>query len=73
MKYYIIKDSFLSENGEIYITYGIELREKKRVIKRISDISMSKRKIKNLCKLCNRLNLDEIHFADVAEDFILDA
>ena len=70
MKYYVIEEKFISAECEEYTSYGIELRENGCVISRISDIDTRMENVHNLCKLCNKLGLSELHFKDVVEDYL---
>lgn len=70
MKYYVISEKLEGEEVGAYTTYGIELREGGRSLRRISDVSQSYTGVRRLCGKCNRLKLDSIHIDDVIEDFI---
>lgn len=70
MKYYVINENREIEEVGTYTTYGIELREGGRSLRRISDVSRSYADIRRLCGKCNRLKLDPEHLDDVVQDFI---
>lgn len=57
----------LSHSDDKLTTYGIKSQNLT-----FDDISCDFEKINALCELCNRLELDECHLADVIEDFLVD-
>lgn len=70
MKYYVTEEMmFLEDVGE-YKSYGIELRDGERVIERIRDIDTDREGVEKLCALCNELELSQIHFRDVVDDYL---
>ena len=67
--YQIRKDVLHNENGQ-YTSYGINVSQNGRIIKTIKDISLRKKPLAELVKLCNRLKLSVIHIDDVIDDFL---
>ena len=63
--YKLVKTVRLTEDNKLVKTYGI-INEQEQ----FEDISVDGESVKRLCKLCNELKLDKIHFKDVVEDFI---
>lgn len=62
--YTVIEEIFFTNEGEPYITYGIESGNGKKV----SDVSLNKEKI---YKFVEEINMDElagVHLMDVIED-----
>lgn len=63
--YTLTKTEILADNKETTV-YGIKNgREEYR------DISTDKREVEALCDLFNESELDELHFKDAVEDFIV--
>lgn len=69
MKYCATKEKVENEIGT-YLAYGIEIREKGIVLRRISDVFKTHREAKLLCRKCNRLKLDVEHIDDVVQDYL---
>ena len=69
-KYKLIKESLSHPDIGIYTTYGIAVYEGKTLIRKISDVSTDKPRVRRLCRLCNRLKLDLEHLTDVIEDLV---
>lgn len=69
MKYCVTIEKVESETGT-YIAYGIEVREKGVVLRRISDVFSTHQEGRVLCRKCNRLKLDVEHIDDVVQDFL---
>lgn len=67
MEYEVIKENYISCEGERYISYGIRCNKTGRVV---SDITMNYAKITEFVELLNKENLDEMHLMDVVEDFL---
>lgn len=49
-----------------YTTYGIRLR----ITITVSDLSLDRKRVKHLVKLCNQGDLDPIHLPEIVEDFL---
>ncbi len=69
MKYSVTKEKAENETGA-YVAYGIEVREKGIVLRRISDVFLTHRDARILCSKCNRLKLDVEHIDDVVQDYL---
>ena len=67
MEYEVIKENYISCEGESYISYGIRCINTGRDI---SDVTMNYAKITEFVELLNKENLHEIHLMDVIEDFL---
>lgn len=70
MRYSAKREVINSEEFGEYITYGIQIYNDGELIREISDVSTSERKVADLCECCNRLKLDPIHIDDVIEDIL---
>lgn len=75
MKYkYIPMQTILADNKNYRTSWGVALVEINGdvavIIDEYSDISQNVEDITNLVRLCNELELDKSHFADVVEDFL---
>ena len=63
--------------GIAYISYGIaacartKRNEAPAVIALVKDITPNRKKLLELVKNCNRLNLSPLHLKDVVEDFLI--
>ncbi len=69
VKYKVIKERLISEDGRKYTAYGIKAVKNGRETERIPDIGCTYFPVKKLCVQCNRLKLSPVHLRDVAEDF----
>lgn len=69
-KYKLIKEKLYHENSGDYIAYGIAVYAGKTPIRKISDVSTDKHRVRKLCRLCNKLKLDPEHINDVVSDLI---
>ncbi len=69
VKYKVIKERLISEDGKEYTAYGIKAVENGRETGRVTDIGCTYIPVKKLCVKCNRLKLSPVHLRDVAEDF----
>ena len=69
MKYCVTKEKIENETGT-YLAYGIEIREKGIVLRRISDIFRTHKEASMLCRRCNRLRLDAEQIDDVVQDYL---
>lgn len=72
MEYRIFKEIIIEKGGVTYSTYGIEIIKSGKAERRISDVSCSYSKVKELCSLCNQLEVSSLHIDDVIEDFLCD-
>ncbi|MBE6572620.1 MAG: hypothetical protein E7656_10270 [Ruminococcaceae bacterium] len=75
MKYkYIPTQTTLADDKFYRTSWGVALVETSGdiavVIDEYSDISQNIEDITNLVRLCNEMELDKSHFADVVEDFL---
>ena len=70
MKYKLIKEHLFHPELGSYTTYGIAVYDGKHLVRKISDVSTDKHRVRKLCRLCNRLRLDLEQLTDVIEDFI---
>lgn len=66
--YCVVEETLEKEEIGEYITYGIAICEDGKILRKISDISVSRQMVTELCERCNRLKLDPIHIDDVIED-----
>jgi len=71
MRYGVVKEFCIDEFGEKYITYGIVVKENRKEVRRISDVSRSALRLKIFCFKCNYLKLSYIHIDEAIEDFLL--
>ena len=69
MKYCATKEKIKNEAGT-YLAYGIEIREKGVVLRRITDIFTTYQDARKLCRKCNRLKLDAEQIDDVVQDYL---
>lgn len=67
MEYGVLKENYISCEGESYISYGIRCINTGR---EVSDVTTNYVKITEFVELLNKENLDEIHLMDVVEDFL---
>ena len=67
-RYTIREDRLKTEEGAIYTGYGIEIWKAGKRIQSVPDIFLHIFDAEALAELCNRLQLDPIHFREVAED-----
>lgn len=67
-RYTIRKDSLQTEEGIAYTGYGIEIWEAGIRIQSVPDIFLHISDAEELAALCNQLQLEPIHFMEVAED-----
>lgn len=70
MSYRVIRERIIDEDIGTYVAYGIELRSKGKTVRKISDIFLSYRKIKHLCRLCNKLKPDNGQIDYIVQDCI---
>ncbi len=73
VKYKVIKERLINEDGRKYTAYGIKAVENGRETARVSDIGCTYIPVRKLCMQCNRLKLSPVHLRDVAEDFAVKA
>ena len=73
VKYKVMKERLISEDGRGYTAYGIKAVENGCEIGRVSDIGCTYILVRKLCVQCNRLKLSPVHLHDVAEDFAVKA
>jgi hypothetical protein len=67
LKYVLRTDELISEDGEKYISFGINVPGEQLSF---PDISLRKEKIIKLIDTCNRLDLSPEHLEDVISDVI---
>ncbi len=67
-RYTVREDRLKTEEGINYTGYGIEIWEAGRRIQSVPDIFLHISNAEELADLCNRLQLNPIHFREVAED-----
>ncbi len=67
-RYTIREDRLKTEEENVYTGYGIEIWETEKRIQSVPDIFLHIYDAEALAELCNRLQLDPIHFKEVAED-----
>lgn len=70
MKYKPIKEKLQNDEIGIYITCGIKVVENKQTLRIVSDVAVSYREVRKLCRRCNRLGLDIGQLDDVIEDVV---
>ena len=70
IKYKIRVDLIYSEEYGCYKSYGVDVISNKAIINSIKDISLNKKPLKKLIRMCNHLKLSEIHIYDVVDDFL---
>ena len=68
--YTVREDHLKTEEGDHYTVYGIEIWEAGERIQSVPDIFLHIYDVEALAALCNRLQLDPIHFREVAEDYL---
>ncbi len=73
VKYKVIKERLIGEDGKKYAAYGIKAVENGCETGRVSDIACTYIPVRKLCVQCNRLKLSPVHLRDVAEDFAANA
>ena len=70
-RYLPIEESFYSVEYGMYISYGICVIDSNgEEFNRISDVSLNKGFIVELCEKCTSLELDANHLLDVIEDHL---
>ena len=67
-QYTVREDYIKTKEGDQYIGYGIEIWKAGERIQSVPDIFLHIYDAKTLADLCNRIQLDPIHFSDVVED-----
>ena len=70
VKYRIIKEKLHREDLAVYTAYGLEVCANSGACYRISDITVSYFKIRDLCRKCNKLNVSPINIYEIIDDFI---
>ena len=71
--YQCIESNFREQEHGEYIAYGIKITdEQNNLLRIVEDISVDKKKIQKLVKLCNRLKVDIEQIDDIIEDFLVD-
>ena len=70
MRYYVIREILECEEIGKYKAYGIELREKGMVLRRVSDVFRTYKSAWRFCRRCNRFRLSPEHLDDAIEDAI---
>lgn len=70
IKYKLIKERFSDTELGTYTTYGIAVYNGNSPIRKVSDVSTDKHRVRKLCRMCNKLKLDLEHLTDVIEDFL---
>lgn len=72
-QYILIESSFLT-NGVRHTTYGIAYADSSDgtpvILEAIPDLSTNKERVRQLVKLCTKLQLSPIHLRDVIDDFL---
>ena len=70
-QYLPFEERLQSDEGGIYISYGIKITDiSGYTILLVSDVSLDKQLVCNLCYKCKVAQLDPIHLHDVIEDNI---
>lgn len=63
--------SFKNEDGKNYTAYNILVKRNNIIMTRFSDVFFNKEAAMHFVDMCNRLNLDPLHVADVIDDVII--
>jgi transcriptional regulator with XRE-family HTH domain len=66
--YYLIESEICIE-GTTATTYGIGVISNYVQLSAIPDISLNRKKIEHLVRLCNKLRLSPVHLQNIAEDY----
>lgn len=66
-RYILREDKLLDENGQEYISFGIDYPEERISI---PDIFLERAKAEIFVKTCNDLDLSPIHLQDVIQDVL---
>ena len=70
IEYIAVKEEIKNESGELYISYGIEVREDGRTIRRVPDVTMNEEEANDFASLCTRLKLDPIQLDEAIYDLL---
>ncbi|MBO5273443.1 MAG: hypothetical protein J6I45_02385 [Clostridia bacterium] len=70
IEYIAVKEEIKNESGELYISYGIEVREDGRTIRRVPDVTMNEKEANDFASLCTRLKLDPIQLDEAIYDLL---
>lgn len=69
MQFVYFDEDISDETGVKYIAYGIKTINEKNPIS-ISDITLEKDCIENLCQLLNGNDIERCHIMDIVKDFV---
>ena len=71
LRYEPCESECTDEDGTHYTSYGIRILEalSERTVTEITDVSVDKERVEELCRLATEGLLDPIHIYDVIEDF----
>ncbi|MBQ2614738.1 MAG: hypothetical protein IJB80_05375 [Clostridia bacterium] len=72
VRYQLIQGEYVVEDAVQvkYISYGIAAYEGETERARIEDVSLEKKEVEELVKICNDEELDLVHLRAVVEDFL---
>ena len=71
MKYvYSVRCDRLDLHGNVTRVYGVDVRDGKCTVKSSVNLFVSKEEAEDFVAICNRLDLDIIHFDDVVLDLL---
>ena len=64
------QEELKSDELGTYTTYGVKVFENESEVKYISDVSLDKHFVSELCRKCTEGQLEPIHLMDIIEDNI---
>ena len=75
IKYKIVKEVHMTDEYT-GISYGIAVYDstaevESGLLKYIGDVSCDKEEVEELVRMCNQLELSDVHIYDVVEDFLI--
>lgn len=68
--YAVFGEKFTEESTFSYMTYGIEVWEEGRIIRRIRDVTLNESEANDFAKLCTRLKLSPEQLDDAIYDLL---
>ena len=70
IEYIAVKEEIKNEWGELYISYGIEVRADGHPIRQVHDITLNENDANDFASLCTRLKLDPIQLDEAIYDLL---
>ncbi len=69
---YKVFEHFISVDGEVSKSYGVEAVSDGKICESYSDISLDREKVEKLAELLNGYGAELVHFREIIDDFHCD-